>query len=463
MSKKHFIDSVRVKDPCTQAWDEMIGTDKVRFCTHCAKDVNDLSAMTRKEAVKLVRKSGGALCIRYVAHPRTARPVFAEELTQLTRRRAPLMAAGVVSASLSLATLAYAQGGAALPSKDNPSPSPATVSECEDSPDKKVIQETRAETLKPEARPHASVPLEGVVQDPMSAVIPGAKVRVLSADGTLLFETETNEEGRFRLDPAPTGEFQLSVTATGFVETNVTGLNAESSVLPDITLEVGGTMGGAMVYIPDFTGALAVAVVSEDINLVRDLISRGEKINFKEENGSTPIFAAVETGNVEILRLLLDAGAKVNIRNNERETPLMSLDEDATPELVDLLLRYGAKVNQVSKNGDTALINAAASARPDVVKALIEAGANLNAQDDTGMTALMKAADENNLENARVLILAGADVNLVANDGESAWDKAEADSELEKFLETHGGKVEKEDGASDTEMPPLVILPPLSY
>src|SRR4029079_7765893 len=106
MSKKHFIDSVRVKDPCTQAWDEMIGTDKVRFCTHCAKDVNDLSAMTRKEAVKLVRKSGGALCIRYVAHPRTARPVFAEELTQLTRRRAPLMAAGVVSASLSLATLA---------------------------------------------------------------------------------------------------------------------------------------------------------------------------------------------------------------------------------------------------------------------------------------------------------------------------------------------------------------------
>jgi hypothetical protein len=53
--KKKFIDSVRVKDPCTEAWDKMMGNDRVRFCSHCAKDVNNLSEMPRKEARKLGR------------------------------------------------------------------------------------------------------------------------------------------------------------------------------------------------------------------------------------------------------------------------------------------------------------------------------------------------------------------------------------------------------------------------
>src|SRR5687767_10178935 len=138
MKKPGFIDSVRVKDPCTQAWDEMVGNDKTRFCTHCAKDVNNLSAMTRKEALKLVRRSGGSLCIRYIQQPVTKAPVFADQLTQITRRRTPLMAAGVMTASLSLSALTYAQGGAmVVPRRETPAavrvdaPSAARVSECE--------------------------------------------------------------------------------------------------------------------------------------------------------------------------------------------------------------------------------------------------------------------------------------------------------------------------------------------
>jgi hypothetical protein len=108
MSKKNYIDSVRVEDPCTQDWDGMVGNDQVRFCSHCSKDVNNLSSMTRKEALRLVRRSDGRLCIRYMKNPQTSGPMFSDQLIQISRR-APRVAAGVMTASLSLSTFAYAR------------------------------------------------------------------------------------------------------------------------------------------------------------------------------------------------------------------------------------------------------------------------------------------------------------------------------------------------------------------
>jgi ankyrin repeat protein len=428
MRKKSFIDKVRVKDPCTQAWDEMIGNDKVRFCTHCAKDVNNLSAMTRKEAVRLVRKSGGSLCIRYVQQPATKAPMFAGQLTQITRRRVPLMAAGVMSASLSLATMTYAQGGAELISISK-APATAQVSECEDVPkdDRKTAE-----------RIVGSAVVRGKVQDPTGAVIPGAKIQLRSDDGSVLAEAVANEEGIYRMESLASGNYKLTATSLGFRE-----YFAELSIgdsgerVKNIALDVGAVSGVMVSTGPEFEGALAIAVSNEDVAEVKQLISRGENANRKEEDGTTPLFIAIENGDLNMVQLLLDAGAKINARNKERETPIMRIDEDATPDLIELLVRYGAKVNQVAKTGDTALMRAARDAEPEVVKALVDAGAELDLQNEEGMTALMFAADEDNVENARVLVLAGANVNLKDKEGESAWDKT-GDADLEALLESYG-------------------------
>src|SRR5215207_5216407 len=105
MQRKSFIDSIRVADPCTENWNEMTGNHRVRFCSHCAKDVNNISEMTRKEAARLVRKSGGRLCVRYRVDPKTSSPIFAERVASVARHG---LAAGVLGASL-LAAGAYAQ------------------------------------------------------------------------------------------------------------------------------------------------------------------------------------------------------------------------------------------------------------------------------------------------------------------------------------------------------------------
>src|SRR5262249_29165777 len=46
----HVLDDVRIASPCDARWSEMVGDEKVRFCTACGKNVYQVSKMTREEA-----------------------------------------------------------------------------------------------------------------------------------------------------------------------------------------------------------------------------------------------------------------------------------------------------------------------------------------------------------------------------------------------------------------------------
>src|SRR5436190_7502722 len=63
--EKSPLDHVEVASPCSAAWEQMIGDERVRFCDLCALNVYNLSAMGRKEAEELVRAHEGRLCIRF--------------------------------------------------------------------------------------------------------------------------------------------------------------------------------------------------------------------------------------------------------------------------------------------------------------------------------------------------------------------------------------------------------------
>lgn len=60
-----FLDEISVAKPCSAAWDDMSGNDRVRFCDHCQKHVYNLSALTRDDAASLVRSVEGKMCIRF--------------------------------------------------------------------------------------------------------------------------------------------------------------------------------------------------------------------------------------------------------------------------------------------------------------------------------------------------------------------------------------------------------------
>lgn len=454
MKKKRYVEKISVEDPCSQDWQQMTGNDEVRFCTHCSKSVNNLSAMTRRDAMRLVRRSNGRICIRYIQHPETNTPVFADQLIQISRR-VPRVAAGVMSASLSLSAFAYAQGGASrVISEPVPSPqteNPAAVVAVKTASD----NELPAEVKEPDD-PTPLGALSGKVFDVSEAVVPGAAIFLRDAEGNEVFRTTTDDEGGYRFERVPFAKYQLAASAPGFRESTLDVRIRESNErVTDLTLEVGAVGGLVIVNRVEYQGALMSAVEDDDVEKARELIAAGAEVDRKEDDDTTPLFVAVERGNLEMVSLLLDFGAKVNARNEEKQTPLMMLDEDASTELVELLLLKDAKVDLVAENGDTALIRAAAgNVEPQVLKALIDAGAELDAQNDEGSTALMNAADRENLENVRVLVLAGADVNLRDKEGDNAWDHT-AEEEIESFLVSHGVQLDPEDleGSPDEPEP----------
>lgn len=431
MSKKDLINAIEVKSPCAESWDEMHGNDKVRFCSHCAKDVNNLSEMTRKEALRLVRRSEGRLCVRYIQHPVTNKPLFSENLYKITRRATGL-AAGVMTASISLSTAAYAQGGVRPPLSGTDAEQTASLSR-ERAQKAPAIVKTASIT--------------GVVTDQNGAVIPAIPVSLIDEKTNESFNTVSNEEGRYEFRNVGVGKYTLEFKGVaGFQSKQVPGVTVtnDDPVTQNITLDTmpNMTVGGlTLVEQPPLRHAISMAVENEDLGEVQDLITRHADVNAKEKSrgGITPLFVAVENGNLEIAELLLRFGARVNVRDANRQTPLMKIDDDASPALVDLLVKYGARVNLLDNEGNTALILAANYGTDvAVIQALTDAGADIDHQNNEGETALMKAANNDDLELVRALVLAGANVMLKNNEGDTAWDLT-GDADVEQLLESYGG------------------------
>ena len=59
------LDRVRIAAPCKADWQQMIGTDRVRFCGQCSLNVYNLSSMTKTEAESLIARTEGRLCVRF--------------------------------------------------------------------------------------------------------------------------------------------------------------------------------------------------------------------------------------------------------------------------------------------------------------------------------------------------------------------------------------------------------------
>ena len=453
MSKKSFIDRINVKAPCSQEWEAMNGNERVRFCDHCAKNVNNLSAVTRKEAKRIVRASGGNICIRYIKHPETGQPVYLDQLVQV-RRRAPLFAAGVVSASMSLATISYAQGGTTK--------AEAPV----------AAARIKTDVDGTEKEPSVRGVVSGIILDPNGAVVPGATVTLTGDKASEIRRAISDAEGNYRIEIVFPGRYIMQVELLGFADFTSSVLVPEQAEIPvEVALNVGAieveveikldpaevvSVGGAMVI--EYTNDLVRAAANGEIDEVRALLKKGENVNGdpEEDEGTTPLAAAVENGHTEIVRLLLLKGAEVDRTDSDKRTPLLMLDEDASADLVKLLLSYGAEISRKDEDGNTALILAAENADADVVEALLKGGPDVNAANEEGQTALMNAASTDDLEMVRLLLNAGADVNLKNEDDETAWDQT-SNEEIEALLVSFGAVVNDKDEDDEDESEEPVV------
>jgi len=401
------LNQIKIAAPCDADWDSMKGNDQVRFCDHCDLHVTDLSRLTRHEAMRLVERSQGRLCVRYV---RTAGgEILTRESQRLHQlgRRVSRLAAGAFTAAISISTAA-AQGSIEVTQH------PAAV---------KVLSAVTE-----------GAGISGVVTDPNGARVPGATITLVNKTTNLAYVYVTREDGAYKFSLLDTGRYSIEAEAPSFAkgEYRVLDLQQGSSETIDFNLripeiiaeiEIKGdqlvTMG-----VVAFSGPhdpLIKAAYKDELASVATLIPVTPDINANDsDTGVNAISYAIASHSHEMVNLLLSAGATLNNVTRQGRTPLMYLNDGATAEFARALISAGADVNGSAENGETVLMAAAASCKIEVFKELVAAGAKLDAKDENGNTILMRAAENEDPGIARLLIEAGVSLDARNKDGESA-------------------------------------------
>jgi uncharacterized protein len=156
------------------------------------------------------------------------------------------------------------------------------------------------------------------------------------------------------------------------------------------------------------TGPLHDAARDGDLEKVRVLIAEGAEMDFRGDNGETPLILAILEGHAGVAELLIGNGADVMARNERGLTPLHAAAYSGSAEMARLLLDHGAE---------------------------LEDKANVS-----GATPLMLAAEENHVAVAELLIVRGADLSIPDRDGftplTQAWAKQR--NEMVRLLKRHG-------------------------
>lgn len=434
MPARDLTEQLKIKNPCSANWDQMIGNEWVRFCEHCQLTVNDLTPLTPKRVRRLIANSKGRLCVRYRIS-REGTPTLKgvpQQLHQI-RKRVSKLAAGAFTTMLSISSTTF------QPTIHNLRQLPMALKQS----DSMFVPIVFGATIR------------GTVTDPAGMLIPGASLTLGTDQIPYLYGTTTNGEGQYNFDGLEPGSYQMAVEALGFrketIRIEVTANEAKEinpglevaplEVATEVTATEIVTVGGAMVAMP--AHPMIKAAFDDDLETFEALLTR-ENVNLRDENtDGTALEYAVRYGSREMLQLLLAAGADVNSRNSYEQTPLMLLGDESTDDMVWDLIHAGAKVNLKDQDGDTALIEAARDNNLPVLQALLNAGARVDTRNKEGKTALILAAYNNQVANIRALVRAGADINARDNEGMTALDYAIAEGNqiASKLLQSYGATI----------------------
>src|SRR5581483_3021846 len=434
--------------PCTEDWDSMVGNDRVRFCQHCAKDVHNISNMTRKQAETLVLKSNGNLCLKYFQN-HDGTPATAEDKGKLYRltRRASRLAAGAFSVALSISSAALAQS--------SQSQSGISVSKLADTTEKKTTED-------------ASGSISGTVTDPDGKPVAFANLFLMNSDALQIDRTESDQTGQYTFNNVPSGIYRLRVTSVVFSTIDIHNINvsARQTTLSDASMaqrEVISVAGGIGIRMP--SDLFVSAAAANNLESVKALLEVGMDVNKLDDGlGKTALYEAVQNNNLEMVKLLIAAGAKVNgvivtELGSDTVGPLLSpafsgIGQDTKPEIIDFLLQAGADPTQKDENGVSAIVAAADAGNTEILKKFIYHGLNINSTDSDGDTPLMLACSRGDLDSVKVLIAAGANVNLQNENGETALIQVDniTDPEIVKLLIGANAKLDTTDNTGRTAL-----------
>ena len=127
---------------------------------------------------------------------------------------------------------------------------------------------------------------------------------------------------------------------------------------------------------------LLAAVLSHNIDFIKILIEHGANVDASDINGDTALHMLARS-NEQMMKPLLDAGANPGITNHCGETPLFHARSAVA---IKHLLDHGSPINHCDLNGNSALMRMVLSKRYDQTIALLEHGTDLDIKNKSGLS-----------------------------------------------------------------------------
>ncbi|GMF32212.1 unnamed protein product [Phytophthora lilii] len=122
---------------------------------------------------------------------------------------------------------------------------------------------------------------------------------------------------------------------------------------------------------------LHLAVITEEIDVIKELLSAGATLDALDADGQTPLLQACLGGQLKIVRLLLNAGANPSHQNKQAHSPLHYLSAFCRDrQLLRDIISGGADVNAKSMKLNTPMHFAAMNGNEVATQVLLEHGAS---------------------------------------------------------------------------------------
>jgi ankyrin repeat protein len=155
--------------------------------------------------------------------------------------------------------------------------------------------------------------------------------------------------------------------------------------------------------------AMFLAVESKDLQIMESLKKAGALIDWKDNEGRTPLSLAAELGDVETLKFLFEKGhAKIDLDDDRNRTPLQWAITSGSTDIVRYLLANAADVNHRDLHRRTPLLLAveldSVQVKEEIINLLIERGANPNLADDQEKTPLIRAVLQSDIATVKQLL-----------------------------------------------------------
>ncbi|KAF0698564.1 Aste57867_10828 [Aphanomyces stellatus] len=192
---------------------------------------------------------------------------------------------------------------------------------------------------------------------------------------------------------------------------------------------------------------LVGAIVSGNVNVVRELVQNGADVNSTSiegfssiaiassfgcvdvlqelpkhapvlDNGMTPLFAASEGGNFDAVKLLLEQCTSVHVEG-ELRSPLHGASLHGQLDIVKLLLEHVADANCLDSDGWTALHMPAQNGHVGTIQELLQHDAPITML-SKGWTPLCVASENGHLGVVKILLAYGADHNIICKGDQTA-------------------------------------------